>query len=96
MHEDLSSYWRIGNVGCLESLVYYKALMLRNHKGDVDIQTLVSECRMFLDQLKMLDPMRSQRYEQIGWYPRSYHGPPVWLTENQASDLSRELQSLTS
>ncbi|KAL9715020.1 Rab geranylgeranyltransferase [Leucoagaricus gongylophorus] len=50
---------------CLESLVYYKGLMLRNHKKDVDIQTLVSECRIFLDQLKMLDPMRSQRYEEI-------------------------------
>jgi len=45
--------------------------MLQNHKKDVDIQTLVSECRIFLDQLKMLDPMRSQRYEEISLYPRS-------------------------
>ncbi|KAJ3574574.1 hypothetical protein NP233_g1680 [Leucocoprinus birnbaumii] len=50
---------------CLESLVHYKRMLIRNHKETVDSQALVAECRKYLEQLKELDPMRSRRYEDI-------------------------------
>jgi len=54
---------------CLESLVYYKRMQLKNYKGKVDTQALIGECQRFLAQLGELDPMRSRRYEEIGMFP---------------------------
>jgi len=59
LHEQPDSKW------CIESIVYYKRLLLRKHAGNVDVCTIVSECRDSLQQLELLDPMRRQRYQDI-------------------------------
>lgn len=57
--------------GCMESLVHYKQLLLRNHLtsiGEEGSQVLVKECLELLDQLESIDPQRRRRYQQLGEY----------------------------
>jgi hypothetical protein len=63
-------------IGCLESLVHYKRMLLRIHEK-IDNQVLTKECQEHLVQLKDLDPMRSQRYEEIGMYSHVFYS--FWL-----------------
>ncbi|EIM90234.1 rab-protein geranylgeranyltransferase [Stereum hirsutum FP-91666 SS1] len=53
---------------CMESLVHYKQLLLRNHStsiGEGGSQVLVKECLQLLDQLESIDPQRRRRYQQL-------------------------------
>lgn len=59
-------------IGCLESLVHYKRILIRNHKEKVNTQALVKECQALLSQLEEIDPMRSRRYEEIGSFADRY------------------------
>ncbi|RDB20991.1 Geranylgeranyl transferase type-2 subunit alpha [Hypsizygus marmoreus] len=50
---------------CMESIVHYKRLLLRNHLEHVDTQKLSAECQELLEQLQRIDPWRRRRYEGI-------------------------------
>jgi hypothetical protein len=54
--------------GCMESLVTYKQLLLKNHlptdsRERIDV---TNQCLMLLKDLEEADPMRRQRYRDIG------------------------------
>ncbi|KAF8894396.1 rab-protein geranylgeranyltransferase, partial [Infundibulicybe gibba] len=50
---------------CLESIVHYKQLLLKNHtSGDRNI--LINECATLLEGLQVIDPQRHRRYEALG------------------------------
>jgi geranylgeranyl transferase type-2 subunit alpha len=56
-------------VGCMETLVHYKQLLVRahaDHYGPDGVQALKGECRTLLGQLEDLDPKRRQRYRDLG------------------------------
>jgi geranylgeranyl transferase type-2 subunit alpha len=54
-------------IGCLDSLVYYKRVLLRTLPSDSpDVDGLVRECVQLLDTLCRIDPGRKRRYEEIG------------------------------
>ena len=54
--------------GCMDSLVTYKLLLLRNHlhAGSHESINVTKQCLALLAQLEELDPMRRQRYQDIG------------------------------
>ena len=55
--------------GCMESLVHYKQLLARVHAsslGEKRTLALRAECKTLLEQLEAQDPMRRQRYRDIG------------------------------
>ena len=52
--------------GCLESIVHYKRLLLRDWASDIDVEQLRSECADLLKRLERLDPMRCMRYRELG------------------------------
>jgi geranylgeranyl transferase type-2 subunit alpha len=64
----LLSFFRayLVNSGCMESLVHYKRLLLRNNSSATDTAPLTKDCLRLLQQLQDLDPARKQRYEEIG------------------------------
>jgi geranylgeranyl transferase type-2 subunit alpha len=54
--------------GCMESLVTYKQLLLKNHlstdsREKIDV---TNQCLTLLKDLEEADPMRRQRYRDIG------------------------------
>ncbi|KAH7926287.1 rab-protein geranylgeranyltransferase [Leucogyrophana mollusca] len=49
---------------CMESLVHYKRLLLRNHSPSQP-QCLRDNCLQLLYQLEQLDPARKHRYQQL-------------------------------
>ncbi|KAH9946233.1 rab-protein geranylgeranyltransferase [Epithele typhae] len=54
---------------CMESLVYYKRLLLRAHEDTMDSgerQSLSQACNDLLSRLQTIDPDRRQRYVDIG------------------------------
>lgn len=53
---------------CMESLVTYKQLLLKKHlqMGSQEGLTVSSQCLTLLGQLEEIDPMRRQRYQDIG------------------------------
>ncbi|KAI9458038.1 rab-protein geranylgeranyltransferase [Russula earlei] len=53
---------------CMESLVTYKRLLLDNHlpTGSQEKTTAINQCRTLLGQLEEIDPMRRQRYWEMG------------------------------
>ena len=51
-------------LGCLESLVHYKRLLLR-HRPKERREGLVAECKVMLECLKTIDPKRRMRYDAI-------------------------------
>ena len=56
-----SSYYQ----GCMDSLVFYKRLLLRQHGSDLNNDEraqLEKECRDLLNDLQNVDPDRRQRY----------------------------------
>ncbi|GLB35125.1 putative rab-protein geranylgeranyltransferase [Lyophyllum shimeji] len=50
---------------CMESIVYHKRLLLRNHSGSIDTAQLVADCQGLLQRLETLDPVRRRRYQAI-------------------------------
>ncbi|KAJ7684689.1 rab-protein geranylgeranyltransferase [Mycena polygramma] len=50
---------------CMESLVYYKRLLLKNHSSSLDAARVTDDCRRLLSDLRLLDPARQRRYEEI-------------------------------
>ncbi|KAF7311568.1 Rab geranylgeranyltransferase [Mycena kentingensis (nom. inval.)] len=50
---------------CMESLVYYKRLLLRKHPSAIDTTSVAEECRRLLGELGAIDPARRMRYEEI-------------------------------
>lgn len=67
-HKNLSE---IRNIGCLESLVHYKRLLLKiyakvaSQSAEVESKRLMSECQSILDKLLQVDPYRRKRYEEL-------------------------------
>ena len=56
-------------LGCMESLVYYKTLLLRKHSAQLSadtIFTLNTESVSLLNTLQDIDPSRKQRYVDLG------------------------------
>jgi hypothetical protein len=56
----------MARLGCMESLVHYKRLVLRN--DPIGSEGLVEECTDLLQQLTEIDHQRRARYEDIGEY----------------------------
>lgn len=55
--------------GCMESLVFYKRLIMRVHNDKLDEgqrNTLNAECSRLLATLQVIDPKRKHRYEDLG------------------------------
>lgn len=55
--------------GCMESLVYYKQLILRSHRTSLEAEEkdiLIADCAKLLEQLQAIDPERRQRYVELG------------------------------
>jgi geranylgeranyl transferase type-2 subunit alpha len=54
--------------GCMESLVTYKQLLLKNHlpTGSQERIDVTNQCLTLLKDLEEADPMRRQRYRDIG------------------------------
>jgi len=50
---------------CMESLVHYKRLLLQRHSSALDVASVQSDCRRLLSELRVLDPARRRRYEEI-------------------------------
>ncbi|KAI0313624.1 rab-protein geranylgeranyltransferase [Amylostereum chailletii] len=53
---------------CMECLVHYKQLLLRNHSPSFDrdgLETIRQDCLQLLKQLEDIDPARKQRYRDI-------------------------------
>ena len=62
--------------GCLESLVYYKRLLVGKHLSDPQSnerrKVLLTSCVEMLEKLKEVDPQRIKRYADIGKTPEVY------------------------
>lgn len=55
----------------MESLVYYKRLLLRKHSTALqqgERNTLISDCTKLLHELQVVDPERRQRYVELCEY----------------------------
>ncbi|KAJ7445740.1 hypothetical protein B0H11DRAFT_2086653 [Mycena galericulata] len=50
---------------CIESLVHYKRLLLQKHSSFLDTTSVQNDCRRLLGELRVLDPARRRRYEEI-------------------------------
>lgn len=64
----LCEFSLIQYTGCMESLVTYKQLLLKNHLSiDSRERTdVTNQCLTLLKDLEEADPMRCQRYRDIG------------------------------
>lgn len=54
---------------CMESLVHYKQMLIRNHSlslASEERQELIRSCLDLLRQLETIDPLRKQRYDDLG------------------------------
>ncbi|KAF5373131.1 hypothetical protein D9758_001690 [Tetrapyrgos nigripes] len=51
---------------CMESLVHYNMLLIRNHVSSVNTAELVQECRKLLGELRKVDSARRERYNELG------------------------------
>ncbi|KAF9049343.1 protein prenylyltransferase [Hymenopellis radicata] len=51
------------NKWCMESIVYYKTMLIAKHSSSVDVVGLRTSCEDFLKQLMKLDPARRNRYQ---------------------------------
>jgi geranylgeranyl transferase type-2 subunit alpha len=61
--------------GCMESLVTYKLLLLKNHMPSASQESIdaTNQCLTLLVQLEELDPMRQQRYRDMGGFRVDEH-----------------------
>ena len=57
--------WNIP-VGCLESIVRYQQLLLKNWTRETDVNQVSEDCISQLKHLEELDPMRKMRYKELG------------------------------
>ena len=53
-------------IGCLESLVHYKSLLLALPESSASKEKLLEECRSSLAVLEQIDPKRRTRYRDLG------------------------------
>jgi len=53
-------------VGCMESIVHYKRLLLKSSAADIDSKKLIGDCVSLLQRLRELDPARRRRYLDLG------------------------------
>lgn len=61
--------WEAERAGCLDSLIHYKRLLVKllsTEEGREEREKLNLECKEMLDQLAEIDPMRGNRYRDIG------------------------------
>lgn len=61
--------WEADCTGCLDSLIHYKRLLVKLLSSEEDREErekLNLECKEMLDQLAEIDPMRGNRYRDIG------------------------------
>lgn len=59
LEEEPESKW------CMESIVHYVMMLLKNYSSEVDVAQLTAKTRRLLNQLEDLDPMRRQRYRDL-------------------------------
>jgi geranylgeranyl transferase type-2 subunit alpha len=52
----------LGQIGCLDTLVHYKSLLLQHVRPD----SLIPDCVSMLTKLESLDPFRRGRYADLG------------------------------
>jgi len=67
----------------MESLVHYQALLIRRHYavlGDEECERLRADSLGLLQQLEVLDPLRKQRYRDLGEHS-VHHGSHHSLCE---------------
>ena len=58
-----------GSKWCMESLVHYKSLLLKQHATQNDErEALKEECARLLEELKGVDSFRKARYEELGMF----------------------------
>ncbi|KAJ7143831.1 hypothetical protein C8R44DRAFT_724852 [Mycena epipterygia] len=69
---------------CMESLLHYKRLRLRQHPSSLDA-SIENDCRDLLGKLRVFDPARRRRYEDIGMF---------MVGELQCRDLALALAGL--
>ncbi|KAF9258906.1 rab-protein geranylgeranyltransferase [Marasmius fiardii PR-910] len=50
---------------CMDSLVYYKSLLMQTD-SNVDKSVLIQDCLRLLQELRVVDPDRRQRYDDLG------------------------------
>ena len=56
----------LGNLGCIESIVHYSMMLLKDHSAEVDVGQLTAKTRRLLGELEVQDYFRSQRYRELG------------------------------
>ncbi|ETW85709.1 hypothetical protein HETIRDRAFT_470846 [Heterobasidion irregulare TC 32-1] len=67
----LRHHYTMASLGCMDTLVYYKQLLLRKHPthiGSLEAKALVQQCIDLLQQLESVDPSRRQRYRALGQF----------------------------
>ena len=55
-------------LGCMESIVRYKRLILRKHSGSLsgkEVDDLLLQCSELLGKLEHVDALRRRRYQQL-------------------------------
>ena len=58
-------------LGCMESIVHYKRLLLRHHATTLQPQErgeLIGNCFELLERLRDVDPQRRNRYSDLGLF----------------------------
>jgi len=53
-------------IGCLESIVHYQQLLVKNWSLETDVKQMSEDCISLLKRLEELDPMRKMRYQEQG------------------------------
>lgn len=64
----------IASIGCMESLVHYKQLLLQRHRSEVNSKEVIGDCSRLLRELRSVDPDRRARYAELGEYRCSHDG----------------------
>lgn len=68
--------WRCSKSGCMESIVHYSMMLLKDHAAGVDANQLIEKTRRLLRELEIQDPFRRQRYRELGG---ARHPMPLFL-----------------
>lgn len=53
------------DIGCLESIVHYQQLLVKNWSHETDVKQMSEDCISLLKCLEELDPMRKMRYKEL-------------------------------
>ena len=58
--------WRLtAHVGCMESIVHYKRMLVKQCDDIKERESLVEDCQSLLNRLIDIDPFRQQRYHEL-------------------------------